>query len=51
LVSDIIDAYARWDIADLGAQSGDHRGHGRDGRTVRRPEIRPENRPETREAR
>ncbi|MGV8965303.1 MAG: PhoH family protein [Cellulomonas sp.] len=51
LVSDIIDAYARWDVADGVGQSGDHRGHGRDGRTVRRPESRSENRPETREAR
>ena len=56
LVSEIIDAYARWDIApDGGAQGGDHRGRGRDGRTVRRPEPRPdprtENRPETRGAR
>ena len=56
LVSEIIDAYARWDIApDGGAQGGDHRGRGRDGRTVHRPEPRPdpraENRPETRGAR
>ena len=56
LVSEIIDAYARWDIApDGGAQGGDHRGRGRDGRTVHRPEPRPdpraENRPGTRGAR
>ncbi|HEY5515213.1 MAG TPA: PhoH family protein [Pengzhenrongella sp.] len=39
LVSDIIDAYARWDVGPAGAaRPGDH--HGRDGRGGRRPEAR-----------
>ncbi|QTE28476.1 PhoH family protein [Pengzhenrongella sicca] len=47
LVSEIIDAYERYDDAADGAGRGDHRGHGRDGRTTHRPDPA---RPETKDA-
>jgi len=49
LVSEIIDAYERWDaVVDGAGHPGDHRGHGRDGRGNRRPDS---GRPESRDAR
>ena len=43
LVSEIIDAYERWDDADGADRTGEHRGHGRDGRNSRRHDpSRPE---------
>ena len=39
LVSEIIDAYERWDEADGAERAGDHRAHGRDGHGARRQDA------------